>query len=84
MDVRGEKVVNGDFSPGFKSKFHFKDLNIIMKTALDYKVPLPVTSVVHELYTTMIAKDRGDFDHSGVVTVIEDLAGIEARTKKKK
>jgi len=80
MDVRGEKVVNGDFEPGFKSKFHYKDLNII-KTALDYNVPLPATSIVHELYTTMIAKNRGDYDHSGVVTVIEDLAGIKARTK---
>jgi len=81
MDVRGEKVVNGDFEPGFKSKFHYKDLNIIMKTALDYNVPLPATSIVHELFTTMIAKDRGDYDHSGVVTVIEDMAGIKARTK---
>ncbi len=81
MDVRGEKVVNRDFEPGFKSKFHYKDLNIIMKTALDYNVPLPATSIVHELYTAMIAKNRGDYDHSGVVTVIEDLAGIKARTK---
>jgi 2-hydroxy-3-oxopropionate reductase len=81
MDVRGEKVTKGDFSPGFKSKFHYKDLNIIMKTALDYQVPLPVTAVVHELFTTMLTKDRGDYDHSGVITVIEDLAGIKARTK---
>ncbi|MCK4858677.1 MAG: NAD-binding protein, partial [candidate division Zixibacteria bacterium] len=83
MDVRGEKVVNGDFEPGFKSRFHYKDLNIIMKTALDYKVPLPVTGVVHELFTAMMAKGRGDLDHSGIITVIEELAGIEARTKKK-
>jgi 2-hydroxy-3-oxopropionate reductase len=82
MDVRGENVVNGDFTPGFKSKFHYKDLNIIMKTALDYGVPLPATGVVHELFTAMLAKDRGDYDHSGIITVIEDLAGIEARTKK--
>jgi 2-hydroxy-3-oxopropionate reductase len=83
MDVRGEKAISGDFSPGFKSKFHYKDLNIIMKTALDYQVPLPVTAVVHELYTTMLIKGRGDYDHSGVLTIIEDLANIQARTKKK-
>lgn len=81
MDVRGERVVRGDFEPGFRSKFHYKDLNIIMKTALDYKVPLPVTSLIHELFKTMIAKGRGDLDHSGIITVIEDLAGIKARTK---
>ena len=66
--------------PGFRSRFHYKDLNIIMKTALDYGVPLPATAVAHELFTAMMAKDRGDLDHSGIVTVIEDLAGVEART----
>jgi 2-hydroxy-3-oxopropionate reductase len=82
MDVRGPKVVAGDFSPGFRSRFHFKDLNIIMKTATDYGVPLPVTSVVHALFNAMIAKGRGDLDHSGIITIIEDLAGVQARTKK--
>ncbi len=82
MDVRGSKVVEGDFSPGFRSRFHFKDLNIIMKTATDYGVPLPATSVVHALFNAMIAKGRGDLDHSGIITIIEDLAGVQARTKK--
>jgi len=82
MDVRGPRIVKGDFKPGFRSRFHYKDLNIIMKTAQDYGVPLPATSVVHELFTAMIAKGRGDLDHSAIITVIEDLAGIQARTKK--
>ena len=83
MDVRGPKLINGDFEPGFKSAFHFKDLNIIMKTATDFGVPLPVTSVVHSLYNAMVSKGRGDYDHSGIVTIIEDLAGVEARTNMK-
>ena len=81
MDVRGPKVVEGDFSPGFRSRFHLKDLNIIMKTATDYGVPLPATSVVHALFTAMIAKGSGDLDHSGIITIIEDLAGVQARAK---
>jgi hypothetical protein len=41
-----------------------------------------VTSLVHELFASMLAKGRGELDHSGVMTVLEDLAGVEARTKK--
>jgi len=80
-DVRGPRVIKGDFAPGFKARFHFKDLNIIMKTGNDYGVPLPVTSLVHELFASMLAAGRGDLDHSGVITVLEGLAGAEARTK---
>jgi len=81
MDVRGPRAITGDFEPGFRSRFHYKDLNIIMKTALDYGVALPATAVVHELFTAMLAKGRGDLDHSGILTVLEDMAGVEARTK---
>ena len=45
MDVRGPKVIKGDFEPGFKSKFHYKDLNIIMETAKQLNVPLPATAI---------------------------------------
>jgi len=80
MDVRGPKVIQGEFEPGFKSRFHYKDLNIIMDTATELHVPLPATAVAHELFSAMLAAQRGDLDHSGVVTVLEDLAGVKART----
>ena len=80
LENRGERMVNGDFDPGFRIRLHYKDLNIIMKTGNDFKTPLPVTSVVHELFNTALAQGRGELDHSGLLTVIEDLAGKEART----
>ena len=81
MDVRGPRIIKGDFEPGFKSKFHYKDLNIIMETAKELNVPLPATAIAHELFNSLIALGRGDLDHSAVITIIEDLAGVEARKK---
>lgn len=81
MDVRAPKIIEGDFSPGFKSKFHYKDLNIIMDTARDLNVPLPATAIAHELFNALMASGRGDLDHSAVINIIEDLAKVEARTK---
>jgi 2-hydroxy-3-oxopropionate reductase len=80
MDVRGPKIIQGEFEPGFKSKFHYKDLNIIMETAKELRVPLPATAIAHELFSALLAAGRGDLDHSAVITVLEDLAGVEART----
>jgi 2-hydroxy-3-oxopropionate reductase len=80
MDVRGPRAIQRDFAPGFKSKFHYKDLNIIQETAKAYNVPLPAASLAHELFCTLMAKGRGDLDHSAVLTVLEDLAGVEVQT----
>jgi len=81
MDARGPKVIKGEFEPGFKSRFHYKDLNIIMDTAKKLNVPLPGTAIAHELFAALMATGRGELDHSAVINIIEDLAGVEARTK---
>jgi 2-hydroxy-3-oxopropionate reductase len=80
LDNRGQRMVRGDFEPGFRLRLHQKDLNIVHRTGQDYGVPLPVTAVVHELFNAAMALDRGELDHSGLLTVIEDLAGVQART----
>lgn len=82
MDARGPRVIKGEFEPGFKSRFHYKDLNIVMDTARRLRVPLPATAVAHELFASLIATGRGELDHSAVINIIEDLARVQARTKK--
>ena len=80
LENRGERMVNGDFDPGFRIRLHYKDLNIIQKTSNDFGVPLPVTSEVFELFKTAMIKGRGELDHSGLLTVIEEMSNIRART----
>ncbi|MCY3684336.1 MAG: 2-hydroxy-3-oxopropionate reductase [Gemmatimonadetes bacterium] len=80
LENRGERMINGDFDPGFRIRLHYKDLNIIQKTSNDFDVPLPVTSEVFELFKTAMVKGRGELDHSGLLTVIEDMSNIQART----
>jgi 2-hydroxy-3-oxopropionate reductase len=81
MDVRGPQVIKGNFAPGFKSKFHYKDLNIIMDTAKRLHVSLPATAVAHELFSSLLANGGGDLDHSAIIKVIEAMSAVEARTK---
>jgi len=81
MDVRGPRVVKGDFEPGFKSRFHYKDLNIIMETARAHNAVLPASALAHQLFNALLAAGRGELDHSAVITVIEDLSHAQARTK---
>ena len=81
MDARGPRVIKGEFEPGFKSRFHYKDLNIVMDTARQLNVPLPATAVAHELFASLMATGRGELDHSAIINIIEELAKVQARTK---
>ena len=76
MDVRGPRIVKGDYAPGFRSRFHYKDLNIIREAARAYGASLPASALAHELFTAMVANGWGDLDHSGVVKVIEKLSNF--------
>jgi 2-hydroxy-3-oxopropionate reductase len=81
MDARGPRIIKGDFAPGFRSRFHYKDLNIIRETARSYQCALPAAALAHELFSAMQANGWGDLDHSAVIKVIEKLSDVEARTK---
>ena len=82
MDVRGPRILKGDYAPGFRSRFHYKDLNIIRETARAYGACLPASALAHELFTAMVAGGWGDLDHSGIVKVIEKLSNCELPVKK--
>jgi len=81
MDVRGPRVIRGDYEPGFRSRFHYKDLNIIRETARAYGCSLPASALAHELFSAMQANGWGDLDHSAVIKVIESLSNVEVRTR---
>ncbi len=78
LDQKAPNYVADSYKPGFKIDLHFKDLGLIMESARALGVPLPATAVVQELFSALRVKGRGGLDHSGVITLLEDLAGVSA------
>jgi 2-hydroxy-3-oxopropionate reductase len=79
LDARGPLILKGDFKPGFKTKLHYKDLGIALAAGSEYGVPLPVTSLIHEMMGAMKVGGRGEYDHSGIITVLQELAKLETK-----
>ena len=75
LEQKRGNYVSNTYNPGFKIDLHFKDLGLIMESARALGVPLPATAVVQELFNALRVKGRGGLDHSGVITLLEDLAG---------
>src|SRR5688572_30101796 len=76
LEQKRSNYVANTYNPGFKIDLHYKDLGLIMESARALGVPLPATAVVQELFNALRVKGRGGLDHSGVITLLEDLAGI--------
>ena len=76
LEQKTPNYVSGTYTPGFKVDLHFKDLGLIMEASRALGVPLPCTAVVQELFNALRVKGRGGLDHSGVITLLEDLAGL--------
>ncbi len=75
LEQKKANYVAGTYNPGFKIDLHYKDLGLIMDAARALGVPLPATAVVQELFSALRVKGKGGLDHSGVITLLEDLAG---------
>ena len=74
MDIRAKKMIAHDFVPGGKARFHRKDLGIVLQLAREYGVALPATALVDQLFTPITQSTSTEYDHSALMTVIEDLA----------
>ncbi len=77
LDAHGLKMLERNFKPGFRIRLHEKDLKIALASGSEYGVPLFVTGIVAQMMAAMKSTGRGDLDHAGLVTLVEELAGKE-------
>jgi 2-hydroxy-3-oxopropionate reductase len=72
LEVKGEKFLSHEFTPGGKVEYHRKDLGIALAAGREYGVTLPVTALVEQMFGVLEAKGRGGWDHSALLTLIEE------------
>ncbi len=75
----GSRLLKRDFDPGFMVKLMHKDLRLITEAGRDMRLPLPLTSLIHQFYHVLQNEGHGDEGTQAYVKVLEKLAGIEAR-----
>jgi 2-hydroxy-3-oxopropionate reductase len=81
LDAKAPMMMERNFRPGFRIRLHQKDLNNAMATARDLGVPVPVTSLLQQMFGALVNDGKGDLDHSAIVNFIEAMAHTEIRTQ---
>lgn len=76
LEVHGERMVTGNYVPGFRAAMYVKDMGIVLDAARAHQVPMPVSAVVQQLATAAVAAGHGAEDYSALAKVLFDLAGV--------
>jgi 2-hydroxy-3-oxopropionate reductase len=76
LEVHGERILKGNYVPGFRANLYYKDMANVIETARLHETPLPVSAVVQQLLAALMAGGRGQDDYSALATVLFDLAGL--------
>ena len=78
-----QHVLKGDFSENdlFSVDFMRKDLALAFELANELKVPLMFGSMADQMYQAVRGKGRGANYHPVVVTLLEELVGVEVRSR---
>lgn len=77
LDLHGKRIIDRNFAPGFKVKLHRKDMQIALQAGKEFSVPLYGTGQVAAHFDALIAKGKGESDHSAIALLLEELSGIQ-------
>jgi len=76
LEVHGERMITGNWKPGFKTKLFKKDFGIAMHTLAEHGVPAVTSAVVQQLILAQMAAGAGEDDYSAIARTVFDAAGL--------
>ena len=75
LDQKGQKMLDREFSPGFRLELHHKDMGIVTAAAREAGVSIPIGAAVAQLVAATVNHGDGGLDHSGLFRLVEELSG---------
>jgi 2-hydroxy-3-oxopropionate reductase len=79
LEVSAPAMLERNFEPGGTVDIHWKDMGYALSLAKDTDVPVPVTSLVHEIFKAARASGRGGEAQPAIVKLWEELLDLEVR-----
>ena len=71
------RIIRRDFQPGFMIDLMQKDLNLVMRATEAIKTPLPVTSLIHQMYYSLQSAGEGKSGTQALIKAMERITGVE-------
>lgn len=76
LDIHGQRMLDHQFQPGFKTKLHHKDIRIALQTAAELGLALPGTALAAQYFNALMGTGKGELDSSALVLAQEQLSDV--------
>jgi 2-hydroxy-3-oxopropionate reductase len=76
MESHGQRMLDRNFKPGFKSRLHYKDMRIVMEEAHKLGIALPGAAMVTQYLNALIGADMGEDDSISIYRLQERLSSL--------
>jgi 2-hydroxy-3-oxopropionate reductase len=82
LEVHGQRMITGDYKPGFFTRLYQKDLRLVNETAMANNVAMPATSIVTQFVNALCSAGGGELDCAAAAEVWFALSeGKPVKTK---
>jgi 3-hydroxyisobutyrate dehydrogenase/2-hydroxy-3-oxopropionate reductase len=79
VSAKGPLVLRREFNPAFSVKWMHKDIGLMLESANELKVPVPLTALTGQMFQAAIAAGHGDEDICATIKVLEDIVGVQVK-----
>ena len=70
LEIQGPKMLQGDFAPGGRARFHLKDIVTIDELAREGGLELPAYVAAARQVQRLVERGGGDLDNSALITLL--------------
>jgi 3-hydroxyisobutyrate dehydrogenase-like beta-hydroxyacid dehydrogenase len=73
MDIKGERMLEGNFEPEGKLAQHLKDVDLMLEVGHAAGAPLMATALHHQLLLAGVTAGLGERDNASIIAVLRSL-----------
>ena len=82
VSAKAPLILRRAFDPAFSVKWMHKDIGLMLDSANELGVPVPLTALTHQMFQAAIAQGHGEEDICATIKVLEDMVGVEVKAAK--
>lgn len=74
LEVHGQRMIDGNYAPGFKARLHQKDMRIVGESAFELGLALPSAATIAQYLNALVGQGFGELDSAAIYKVLEAMS----------